>query len=200
MTSSAEWDARYAGRELVWSAEPNRFVAEETADLTPGTALDLACGEGRNAIWLAERGWTVTAVDFSAVALDKARQLAARRGVEVDWRHDDVAAPGPPWGAFDLVLVVYLQLPAPARDRALHRAAASLAPGGTIVVVGHHAANLTEGHGGPQDPAVLYGPDEVTAALAGLTVVRADRVEREVATEDGPRTAIDVLVRARRDA
>ena len=80
-----DWDRRYSGRELIWTAEPNRFLVAETSDLPPGRALDVACGEGRNAIWLAERGWRVTGVDFSEVALAKAARLAASRGVEGEW-------------------------------------------------------------------------------------------------------------------
>ena len=87
---SHEWDRRYAGAELVWTAEPNRFVVDELADLPPGRALDLGAGEGRNSVWLAARGWQVTAVDFSAVGLDKGRRLAGARGVAVDWVCADV--------------------------------------------------------------------------------------------------------------
>ncbi len=79
-----EWDERYASHELLWHAEPNRFVVEEVGDLAPGTALDLACGEGRNAVWLAEQGWRATGVDFSAVALAKGRRMAEQRGVTVE--------------------------------------------------------------------------------------------------------------------
>ena len=81
----ADWDERYAGSELLWSAEPNRFLVAETAGLTPGRALDLACGEGRNAVWLARRGWQVTGVDYSEVAIEKARRLASARKANVDW-------------------------------------------------------------------------------------------------------------------
>ena len=115
---SQEWDRRYAGTELVWTAEPNRFVVAELQDLAPGRALDVAAGEGRNAVWL---------------------------------------------------------------------------------VVGHDVTNLTEGTGGPPDPAVLYTLESITRSLSGLSVVRADRVRRPVATADGHREAVDTLVRAIRD-
>ncbi len=191
------WDERYSTDELIWRAEPNRFLVEEVSTMDPGGALDLACGEGRNAVWLAERGWRVTGVDFSPVGLGKARRLAAERGVEVRWIEEDVVDWTPPQSSFDLVVVMYLQLPAPARGRALAGAAGALVPGGTILVVGHDSTNLCEGHGGPKDPTVLYGPEDLVGDLAGLEVVRAERVRRPVATEGGEVDAIDALVRAR---
>jgi len=197
---SDAWDARYAAAELVWTAEPNRFLVDEVADLAPGRALDVACGEGRNAIWLAEQGWAVTGVDFSPVALDKARRLAEARGVTVTWRLADVVINSAEPGSFDLVAVFCLQLPPEARRSALGAAARAVAPGGTLLVVGHDTTNLTEGWGGPRDVSVLYGPDDVAADVADLEIVKAQRVDRPVMTDDGPKAAIDVLVRAIRPA
>lgn len=191
-----DWDARYTEKEFVWTVDPNRFVVSETGDLPPGRALDLACGEGRNAVWLAARGWEVTAVDFSSVAIDKARTLAAHRGVEVAWEVADVRRYVPPAESFDLVIVAYLQMPAEELHPVLARAAGAVAPGGTMLVVSHDVQNLTEGHGGPKDPAVLTTPERVAGALAGLVIERAERVERPV--DDAGRPAIDTLVRARR--
>jgi SAM-dependent methyltransferase len=193
-----DWDARYAATDLVWSAEPNRFVEAETVGLRPGRALDLAAGEGRNAIWLAERGWTATAVDFSGVALEKASNLAAARGVTIEVVEADVTTYVPEPGAFDLVLVAYLQTPAADRREWLGHAVAALAPGGTLLIVGHDRENLEHGYGGPQDAEVLATPDELAAALDGLLVEKAERVERTVDTPDGARVAIDHIVRARR--
>jgi SAM-dependent methyltransferase len=194
-----DWNRRYAGAELLWSAEPNRFLAAEAEPLPPGRALDLACGEGRNALWLAERGWEVTAVDFSDVALARGQELAARRGLEVTWVEADVRAWEPPEGVFDLVAVLYLQLPARERRGVLARAAGAVGAGGTLLVVAHHAANLAEGYGGPSDPAVLATETEVAAELPGLRIVRAERVERPTTTPEGDDvTAIDLLVRAER--
>lgn len=193
-----DWNARYAGTELLWTAEPNRLFAAEVESLAPGRALDLACGEGRNAVWLAGRGWDVTAVDFSDVALGKAARLAARRGVEVDWVPADVLEYEPARSSFDLVALLYLQLPAAELARVVRSAAAALAPGGTLLVLGHDAANLEGGYGGPRDPAVLFTPEQVTAALPGLIVERAEQVRRRVLAEEGERVAIDAFVRARR--
>lgn len=195
-----DWNRRYAGKELVWTAEPNRRFAAEVGDLAPGRALDLACGEGRNAVWLAERGWTVTAVDFSDVALEKARRLAAARDVDVDWVLADVLEYEPEPRAFDLVVVLYLQLPRDELVRAISRAVEAVAPGGTLFVLAHDSANLTEGYGGPKDAAVLYTAEDVVPELGDLLVERAERVERIVALEGGEAVAIDALVRARRPA
>lgn len=193
-----DWNARYAQKELVWSAEPNRLFAAEVGGLPAGRALDLACGEGRNAVWLAEHGWRVTGVDFSDVALAKAAELAASRGVEVDWVVADVLDHEPEPRAFDLVALLYLQLP---REELLHTvrsAAAAVAPGGTLVVLAHDTTNLTAGHGGPKDAAVLYTAEDVVPQLGDLVVERAEAVERTVPLPDGEAVAIDAFVRARR--
>ena len=198
MDASA-WDERYAASELVWSREPNQFVAAELADLPAGTAVDLAAGEGRNAIWLASRGWSVTAVDFSQVALDKGARLAG--DLDLEWVCADATTWQPPQPV-DLVVIAYLQVPAEDRRRAVRSAASMLRPGGTLLLVAHDSTNLTEGTGGPQDPAVLMTAEDVLADLEGIDVdvVRAERVAREVTSADEHggeerRTAWDCLVR-----
>lgn len=196
-----DWNDRYSAADLVWSAGPNEFLAAEAAGLIPAAALDIACGEGRNAIWLAERGWSVTAVDFSDVAVDRARTIAAERGVEVDWYVADVET----WQAersFDLVVILYVHLPEAGRRRMLTRAASALAPGGTLLVVAHALRNLGDGFGGPRDPAVLADPADIAADLlaadAALEIEHAQEVERHRDTPEGPQVAIDLIVRARR--
>ena len=192
------WDERYAAAELVWSVEPNQFVARECADLPPGRALDLAAGEGLNAIWLARRGWAVTAVDFSRVALDKGRRLAG--DAEIDWVVAD-ATTWQPSASYDLAVIAYLQVIADARRAAVRTAYDSLAPGGTLLLVAHDTANLAEGTGGPQDPSVLMTADDVLADLGDrdAEVIRAERVGRPVTLADGTvRDALDTLVRLRR--
>lgn len=195
---SEVWNRRYAGSELVWTAEPNRFLVAETAGLPAGRALDLACGEGRNAVWLAGRGWHATGVDFSEVAIEKARLLAAERGVEAEWIVADVVDYRPPARGFDLVIVFYLQVSEDARRASVRAAADAVAPGGTFLLVAHDSANLVSGYGGPQDPAVLYRAEDVVADLDGFSIERAECVERRVQTDDGERVALDVLVRASR--
>lgn len=197
------WDRRYADAELLWPEEANRFLVQEAAGLPPGRALDVGTGEGRNAIWLAARGWRVTATDFSAVALDKARRIAAARGVDVEWIEADLRAYTPPSHAFDLVLVMYMHPLPPERRTLVRTAAGALADGGTLLVVGHDRTNLAQGIGGPQDPDRLFSPDDIVGDLAGiddLHVVRAERVLRPVTTEKGERNAIDALVRIERQA
>lgn len=191
------WDARYRAEELVWSSEPNRFLPPEVAELEPGRALDVACGEGRNTIWLATQGWEATGVDFSTVAIDKARHIAKERSVSATWKVLDVVTEDLEREAFDLVIVFYLQLPPEQRTVAFRRAAGAVAPGGRLIIVGHDSTNIARGWGGPQDPGVLYGPDEVISDITDtLAIERAERVERPVDTAEGPKVAIDVLVRA----
>jgi SAM-dependent methyltransferase len=200
---AADWDARYSAAELVWSRGPNQFVEAELAALTPGDALDLACGEGRNAIWLADRGWQVTAVDFSAVAVDRGRGLAGDR--PVTWVVGDALAV--PLPDVDLALLAYLHVPPADRRAVVRRAFGALRPGGTLFVVAHDATNLTEGTGGPQDPDVLYTAEAILTDLAGepFTAVRAERVARRVEDPDDHggatgRVAWDALVRLTRNS
>ena len=191
-----DWDKRYAAVENLWAVKPNRFLVAEVAELEPGRALDLACGEGQNAIWLATLGWEVAGVDYSEVAISKARERAKRDGVRVDFVCADLVSYAPVPAAFDLVLVLYLHIPADERRGVLERAAAALAPGGTFVFVGHDLTNVEDGVGGPSDPALLCTPDEIASELPGLEIEKAERVQRDVDGEE--RDAIDALVRARR--
>jgi SAM-dependent methyltransferase len=142
----------------------------------------------------------VTAVDYSDVAIRRARELAAAEGVEVEWVCADVTSYEPAPAAFALVLVSYLQVRPEARRAVLERAAAALSPGGELFMIGHALRNLTEGTGGPRDPSVLYDPDEIALEVraVGLRVARCEEVLRPVAVGDATRDAIDVLVEARR--
>jgi SAM-dependent methyltransferase len=197
---STVWDRRYAEGELLWGGRPNRFLAQEVAGFSAGRAIELACGQGRNAVWLAERGWEVTGVDFSAVAVEQAGQLAAKRGVAVEWVVANLLDYRLEPQAYDLVLIFYLQVPADERRAIVGAAAAGVRAGGTFLLVGHDAENIEHGHGGPQNPAVLYSAEDVANDLAvtGLRIERAETVERPVETPEGERIALDALVRARR--
>jgi SAM-dependent methyltransferase len=190
------WNERYSQPGHLWSARPNRFLVAETSDLPPGRALDLACGEGQNSVWLAERGWKAVGVDFSDVAIAKARERAARDGIAAEFTVADLLEYEPEASAFDLVLLLYFHLPPDDLRVVLARAAAALAPGGTLLVIGHDRTNIEHGVGGPSDPTIQYTPDEIAAELTGLEVEKAEQVFRDVAGAD--RQAIDALVRARR--
>ncbi|MDH5373628.1 MAG: class I SAM-dependent methyltransferase [Acidimicrobiia bacterium] len=192
------WDDRYRDREWLWTVDANRFVVQEVGGLTPGTALDLAAGEGRNAVWLAREGWTVTAVDFSAVALGRASDLAAREGVTITTVEADLRSYVPPVGVFDLVVLAYLHLPPDTFRDVLAGAANALAPGGTLVIVGHDLTNIEHGYGGPQSPEVLYTPEDLIASLGPLDIVKAEKVDRPYISEEGEFTAIDALVVAQK--
>ncbi len=201
---STAWDERYASADLVWSATPNRWVEQVAADFAPGRALDLAAGEGRNALWLVERGWEATAVDFSAVALDRARSLAEQRFGANAGRLRTVPADlldyGPDAQAYDLVLVIYLQVVAEPRRAVLRAAASAVAPGGHLLVVAHDSANLTDGVGGPQDPDLLFTAADAARDIAGtgLEVARTEKALRPVEVDGVTRHAIDALLLARR--
>ncbi|WP_299039661.1 class I SAM-dependent methyltransferase [uncultured Pseudokineococcus sp.] len=197
------WDERYRkaadGGTSVWSWRPTTVVADLLEAVPAGTGVDLGAGEGRNALWLAERGWQVTAVDFSDVGLDVGRGEAGRRGLQVAF----VTADATTWAApaqVDLVLVAYLHLPHRALAPTLARAATWVAPGGNLLVVGHDRDNPEHGHGGPQDPDVLYDTDLLTktTATSGLHTARCEQLERLVPTPEGTATAIDTLLWASR--
>lgn len=198
---SAAWDERYRAQDHAWGLEPNRFVREQCERLPVGQAVDLACGEGRNALWLARLGWRVTGIDFSSVAIERARERATdefptltRRLV---WRIEDVTQVQLKPAGFNLALASYVQLPPAQRDAMLVEAARALTPHGRLVVVAHDKRNLAEGVSGPQDIDLLYEPAQVRGLLTdacGLIVELARTMERP--TPQG--TALDTVVRARR--
>lgn len=198
-----DWNRRYAGAELLWSAAPNPLLASAARRLRPGRALDLGAGEGRNAVWLAARRWRVTAIDFSPAGLAKARRLARAHRTSVRWVLADVRCYRPRRAFYDLVLICYLQLPRQQRERVLASARAAVAPGGTLLYIGHDRSNLDRGTGGPRDPRVLCTPQEVVAALPGFEIMEARVVRRAVSADPGhggvvAGVARDALVRARR--
>jgi SAM-dependent methyltransferase len=194
---SEQWDQRYSTTELIWTGAVNQFVESHLDRLDPGTAIDLGAGEGRNTVWLARRGWQATAVDFSQVGLDKARQLAGEHGVEIATVCAD-ATNWQPEAPVDLVVLSYLQLPSEQQRVVLEHAATWLAPGGTLFVIAHDRSNVDHGYGGPPAADVCYTVDETVGALSGLDVTTAEVAERHVDTPDGPKVALDTLVIARR--
>ncbi|UED85784.1 class I SAM-dependent methyltransferase [Streptomyces profundus] len=198
------WDERYAASDHLWSGEPNAAMVEETAGLAPGTALDLGCGEGGDAIHLAGRGWRVTGVDVSGVALARAAEHAAAAGVadRVDWRRHDLTESFPA-GLFDLVTTHFLHFTdATLGPKVLRGAASAVAPGGTLLIEAHAGFPEWE-HGHPTD-VPFPTPEETVAALAldpaEWEVLRAERHKRvqHHPTTGEPTTRTDQTVKARR--
>ena len=203
MTQSrrAHWNQRYASRKFVWSKPLNQMLvnALEPLALPPGHVLDLACGEGHNAIWLAEQGWQVTAVDFSIVGVETGKRIANRRSVRVDWIVDNATTWQAPAGTMDLAIVLYLHTDAVDRAAWMAHTLDALKSGGALVYIAHDLTNLVHGQLGPQTPDVLATPEDIVALLPGCHIDRAEVLERQV--DDEPEhggaklgTAFDVLV------
>lgn len=196
---AAEWDERYGAAERVWSGEPNGALVAEVSGLRPGRALDVGCGEGADAVWLARRGWQVTALDVSRVALDRAARHAREAGVEVAWVHAGLVEADLPAGAFDLVSAQYPVL-LRTTDAVAERALLDLvAPGGTLLVV-HHAIDHEHRHDGGFDPALSVLPADVAAVLDdGWQVEVDERRPRSVSGGGGAHHVQDLVLRAHRD-
>lgn len=189
------WDERYEAKGALWGAEPNQFLVEIAAAVEPGTALDLGCGQGRNSFWLASRGFAVTGLDLSPVAIEQARSVAAELGVDVSFESVDLTAWDPDGSVWDLVILTYLHL-SPQRRPVVHDAAKrSVAPGGRLVVIAHHLDNFENGVGGPPVPELLFTEQQLAEDFSDLEILRNERVIRT--TDEGE--AIDlVFVAARR--
>ncbi|MCU1613307.1 MAG: Methyltransferase type 11 [Frankiales bacterium] len=199
------WDDRYRTAPALWSGRPNRQLVAEVAELPPGTALDAGAGEGADALWLAGRGWQVTAVDLSAVALERAAAQADREGGDVAgrlrWVHADLATWTPPVGAFDLVSAQFLHMPTHLREPLYDRLADAVAPGGTLLLVAHDPSDLHQGPGGDRDPDWFVTAGQLAAALdpAAWQVLVAESRPRTATYHDGHEIRVsDAVLRARR--
>lgn len=186
------WDERYRASERLWSAGPNQFVEDRLSDREAGEGLDLASGEGRNAIWLASQGWKMTAVDFSGVALERGREQSD----DVDFVEADVFT-WEPEGTFDLILIAYLHVEAEPLADLVERAIGWLNPGGELFMIGHDLSNLDEGVGGPQVPEILWDLDLMLEWLGDLKLIEGGIVERPVEVDGDIGYARDTLIRAR---
>lgn len=195
---AAFWDRMYRDRKAPWDPEPNDTLAEVAAGLPAGAALDMGCGEGADAIWLAARGWRVTAADVSGAALERAR--AADPEGCVEWRKADFEAWDPPAGAFDLVSAHFLHVPPAARPAFFARLARATRPGGTLVFVAHHPSDLATMPWRPNIPDLYFTAEEVVAALGEGWEVQEDGTRgRPAKGPDGsPITIQDLVVRVRR--
>lgn len=190
---STSWDDRYASTDLVWGKGPNAFLPPLVEGMHAGTALDVACGEGRNALWLAEQGWDVTGIDFSPVAIEKAWLLA--QDVPITYEVADVES-YEPRHRFDLVLVFYVHLMEADARSMLNMAAKAVSSGGTLFAVGHALRNLTDGVGGPPYPEILWTEELVAPSLDGLEIIELGERLRPV--DDSAVDAIDLVVHAHR--
>jgi SAM-dependent methyltransferase len=194
-----EWDSRYADRDRLWSGQPNGALVAEVSGLEPGRVLDVGCGEGADAVWLARGGWDVTALEVSGVALRRAAGHARDAGVEIRWVHAELAKATLPPGGFDLVSAQYPALkrtPDAAAERSL---LAAVAPGGVLLLV-HHAGMQHHQEPGGFDPADYVWPAMVAALLDDDWTVEVDEVRPRTAPQGGAGAghADDVVLRARR--
>ncbi|MEZ0448191.1 class I SAM-dependent methyltransferase [Cellulomonas sp. ICMP 17802] len=194
-----DWDERYSAAERVWSGEPNGSLVAGVAGLTPGRVLDVGCGEGGDAVWLARQGWAVTALDVSAVALDRAAAHARDAGVAVEWVHAGLVEAGLPAGSFDLVSLQYpalLRTPTHDAERSLLDA---VAPGGVLLVVHHADVDREEALSRGYDPDDYVGHQDVVDALGdGWSVEVDERRARAVPTSGQAHHHVDEVLRARR--
>ncbi len=185
------WDERYAAVERLFSTEPDPALVELATGLPPGRAVDLGAGEGRNSLWLARQGWKVTAVDGSSVALERVRAGAASEGLSVATVQSDIGEFLRRGDAHDLVLIANIH-PAPEQRAAMLRdAARAVAPGGHLLLVGHHLDSL--GCEGPSDPALLYTEEVLRDALPGLRTLVLERRQRSHGSDTGE-LRIDVVL------
>jgi SAM-dependent methyltransferase len=197
----AEWDARYSeGDGAMWSGRPNGRLLAEVAGLTPGRALDVGCGEGTDAIWLARRGWTVTAIDVSDVAVVRAREAAELAGAAVEWVRGDALHTSFPVRSFDLVSMQYPALPKAAGEAAVRTLLDTVRPGGLLLAVYHdlddeHREHM-KSHG--VDPADYVGADDLVRLLGDDFTVELLMVEPRIDPPPGTPHIADVVLRARR--
>ena len=198
---AAAWDSRYSdGDGTMWSGQPNgRLVAEVTA-MVPGRALDVGCGEGADAIWLAERGWVVTAIDVSGVAIARAREEAERAGVTIEWVVDDIVSAAPPAGPFDLVSMQYPALPKVSGAAAVQRVLHEVDSGGVVLAVYHDLDEAHREHMKSQgtDPADYIGIEELLKVLSDGFTIETHAVAPRVDPPPGAHHIADVVLRARK--
>jgi SAM-dependent methyltransferase len=198
---AAEWDERYTGADRLWSGEPNGALVGEVAGLPAGRALDVGCGEGADAIWLASNGWTLTAVDVSGVALDRARAHAATAEVDIAWIQAGLLDADLPRAGFDLVTAQYPALRRTGDSAAEHALIDAVAPGGVLLVVHHDMHERTHAFEHGFDPDEWVSPRDVANLLdADWTIVFDERRERSVTGGAGAHHTHDVVLRATRGA
>jgi SAM-dependent methyltransferase len=198
---AAEWDTRYRERDgTMWSGRPNGRLAAEVAALTPGRALDVGCGEGADAIWLAQRGWIVTAIDISEVAICRAREASRPAGTSVEWICADTLQTPLPARSFDLVSMQYPALPKAAGEAAVRRLLDTVGAGGLLLAVYHDLDDEHREHMKSRgvDPADYVGADDLFRLLGDDFTVELHAVEPRIDPPPGTPHIADVVLRARR--
>jgi SAM-dependent methyltransferase len=198
MSDASNWAERHAAAAMAWDTTPSQFVVAACRKLRPGRALDLGAGEGANSMWLAGRGWQVTAIDSDTVEVGRIQSHSVLLNHPVNAFVGDAVSYRPARASFDLILLSYLQLPEQQLRLAFQNVVPGLAPGGRVLTIAHDASNLDQGWGGPRDPNLLTTPGVVAAMLTalGLDVRRAEVVRRQVPTQVGFRVALDHVVEA----
>ena len=197
---AAEWDTRYGERDgTMWSGRPNGRLVAEVAGLSPGRALDVGCGEGADAIWLAISGWTVTAIDISSVAISRARNAADVAGVAVEWISEDVLQARFPARSFDLMSMQYPALPKAAGEAAVLKLLGTIRPGGLLLAVYHDLDDAHREHMKSRgtDPADYVGADDLGALLGDDFTVELHSVESRIDPPPGTPHIADIVLRAR---
>src|SRR5579859_1604073 len=196
----AEWDRRYTEQKQLWSGQPNGALVTEVIGLTPGRVLDVGCGEGADAVWLARQGWDVTALEVSGVALERAAAHARDAGVAVRWVHAGLAEAMLPPASFDLVSAQYpalLRTPDAAAERAL---LAAVAPGGVLLLVHHAGMDTQHVQDGGFDPADYVWLPMVAALLNDDWELEVNEQRPRIAPVGGAGAhhAEDLVLRVRR--
>ena len=196
---AGDWDERYAGHDDgMWSGRANGVLVAELAGASPGRALDVGCGEGADAIWLARAGWRVTGVDVSEVALQRAAAASREAGVTVEWVRADISAGPPAPGGFDLVCAQYPALEHSPGDEAIRALLDAVAPGGTLLVVGHAPVDHDHAHAHGFEPSDYVQPGDVRARLREGWEVEVDETRPRVDPPPGGSShPHDVVLRAK---
>lgn len=190
--NSAYWEERYSAAENAWSGNPNPSLVDEVSELKPGRALDAGCGSGGDAIWLAGRGWQVTAVDFAEAGLRRGAEAAG--DLKISWQQHDLRSWTPDAGAYDLVTAHFVHFPPDVRNPLFRRLADAVAPGGTLLIVGHHPSDVHTQAGRPDFGDAFYTAEDVAALLSDdwtlVTVAAPPRTHNGVDIRDSVLRAV----------
>jgi len=203
MDKRERWDERYTKNNLKWSSGPNTLLESLVVGKPDGKVLDVASGEGRNALWLASRGWLVDAIDFSKIGIGKGRLMAAERNLEINWILADVCEQAFARAEYDLVIVLFLHTSIEERVIWLPAVIEAVALGGQFIYIAHDPSNIDRGVGGPQDRTLLPEVDDVCGMLGDFDILQAEIYDRQFGDDPGHGESVtgvarDLLISARR--